>query len=159
MFICCFCLVLVALAPSLFCYIDFSISHFFAISISRSTDKSVSKTVPNFSFLSFPPDYSALPSSCSAGLNPALSCYFRRIIRLFLLRILPDWIRLLPIPAPHCPVPASSASGLRSLFPPPCPVRATSAGAFFFVTSGAFLLPKTLQKVYYIFIYNIVFFT
>ena len=223
---------LVALAPCLF----------FDISISWSTDESVSKTVPNSSFLSFPPDYPALsffvfrriesgssflvvppdwirlfllrilpdvirllpipalhcpvPASSASGLlsllprlvlcaPPPLVRFFLspfppdwiRLffflvvppdwIRLFLLRIPPDWsrlfllrvlpdvIRLLPIPAPRCPVPASSylatlerffpASGLLSLFFPPCPVRATSAGVFF-VTSGAFLLPKTPSK-------------
>ena len=56
---------------------------------------------------------------------------FRRIESGFsFLVVPPDVIRLLLIPAPHCPVPASSASGLLSLFSPPCPVCPTSAGAF-----------------------------
>ena len=55
--------------------------------------------------------------------------------------VLPDAIRLLLIPAPHCPVPASSASGLLSLLAPPCPVCATSAGAFLSVSISAGYYP------------------
>ena len=75
-----------------------------------------------FSFLSFPPD--AIRLFLSVSIVPDA-------ILLFLLRILPAPLRLLSVPAPHCPVPASSASGLLSLLAPPGPVRATSDGSFF----------------------------
>ena len=101
------CLALVALAPSLFLlyrflyisffrYIDFSIYRWIGI-------KNRAKLI----FLVF-----------SAGLSGS---FFLRVppdwIRLLLLRIPPDAIRLSSIPAPRCPVPASSASGLLSLLP------------------------------------------
>ncbi len=95
---------------------------------------------PVFPFLSFPFSSASVHFS---GLFPRtiLSVHLPRILCGFsFLVVLPDVIRLTSVPAPHCPVPASSASGLLSLFSPPCPVRATSAGAFSIATCGAISL-------------------
>ena len=86
--------------------------------------------LPSFpSFLSLSP-----PRTILSVHLPRILCGFSFLV------VLPDVIRLTSVPAPHCPVPASSASGLLSLFSPPCPVRATSAGAFSIATCGAISL-------------------
>ena len=102
---------------------------------------------PVFPFLSFPFSSASVHFS---GLFPRtiLSVHLPRILCGFsFLVVLPDVIRLSSVPAPHCPVPASSASGLLSLFSPPCPVRATSAGAFSIATCGAISLFCCLPPV------------